>query len=76
MNIKGEKHIIELKKKKLKEELEKEERNEYKIQRLKKSIERHKSIANSIKNKRQRSRRIHDGKKKTYRGRGNKRRTS
>ena len=61
MNIKGEKNTLEIKKEKLKKELAKpeEEQHKEKIKRLQQSIKRHKSIANNIKNKREKSRRIH-----------------
>ena len=57
MNIRsGSKDRIDIKKEELKEELSKpeEERNKYKIERLKKSIRRNKNIAHIINNKKRR----------------------
>ena len=54
MNIRsGSKKRIDIKKEELKEELSKpeEERDKYKIRRLKKSIKRNKDIAHNINNK-------------------------
>ena len=51
--------VIELKKRELKEELNRGNSDRNKINRLKKSIQRHKSIANSLKWKRNKSKRRH-----------------
>ncbi|HUS49196.1 MAG TPA: hypothetical protein VMZ91_03475 [Candidatus Paceibacterota bacterium] len=51
MNIKGEKNILEIKQRELRDELNKspENQNRRKIERLEDSIERHKQIAKKIK---------------------------
>jgi len=51
--------VIEIKKRELRKELNKRNFNRNKINRLKKSIQRHKSIANSIKRQRRKSKSRH-----------------
>ena len=59
MDIKGDKEAIEIKREKLCKELRRKKPNMKIVNRLEESIKRHKSIARSVRNKREKSKRKH-----------------